>query len=485
MIQKAYGFTLVEVLMTILLISILTVLSISEVQDTVEEDYFESTLQEMKEIRKSLIGDVEKTQGGKRSDFGYLGDVGSLPSAAQGIAALLTNPVGVSAFSVNTTYRIGSGWNGPYLSSGSLSQDWTTDAWGNAYVYDPSTSPATLTSKGADGATGGVGINQDIVIQIPSGLQTSTVTGVIRENNGVFSSDAEVVVRYPDGSGGLTSSKDTLVAADNGKFVFNNIPLGRRSIHVYIPSEASPTVADVGPMEVLVEKGEQLVAVTKTDISTGGGGGCGTVPSIVGSPSIGLKSSDGTSVTVTKPTGTTTGELLVAFHSTDGKETLTGPSGWTAVDAVIQMGSSTSSRVYYKVATAAEPANYNFTSGTSEEHVVAIVRITGFNSTNPIHGFGTAKANTIAPESPDVTTTLCETLVLRMMGIDTDAVIVDNGYPVGSTGLFVRKSSANSGATSLGVAYSTATSTGAVGAAIWTIAGVNKTTSWTVVVEPN
>ena len=113
MIQKAYGFTLVEVLMTILLISILTVLSISEVQDTVEEDYFESTLQEMKEIRKALIGDVEKTQGGKRSDFGYLGDVGSLPSAAQGIAALLTNTVGVSAVSVNTTYRVGTGWNRP------------------------------------------------------------------------------------------------------------------------------------------------------------------------------------------------------------------------------------------------------------------------------------------------------------------------------------------------------------------------------------
>ncbi|MBT4760257.1 MAG: prepilin-type N-terminal cleavage/methylation domain-containing protein [Bdellovibrionaceae bacterium] len=266
LINKNSGFTLIEVIMAILLIAVLTSVAVVEIGDSFSENSFESTRNEMLEIRNALVGDPNLKQGGSRISFGYLGDVGGIPSAVQGLAALTVNPgVPVTGWAVDATERIGVGWNGPYLSSGSLAQDWTTDAWGNAYVYAPTATPPTLTSRGADGVAGGTALNQDIVIQLPDNTYKANVYGVILDNGSVFSGDAEVVFNYPNGSGVLTTSTDTVVAGDNGSFSFTNIPMGVRSFTVYFPSQALPTTT-YGPVVFSVGSSEYLIPANRTNL---------------------------------------------------------------------------------------------------------------------------------------------------------------------------------------------------------------------------
>lgn len=82
----------------------------------------------------------------------YRIDVGSYPTEAQGLAALIERPRDSAS---------AQRWAGPYLSDASG----LTDPWLNAYAYrrpGPDGKPFTVTSLGADGAPGGTGENADI-----------------------------------------------------------------------------------------------------------------------------------------------------------------------------------------------------------------------------------------------------------------------------------------------------------------------------------
>jgi hypothetical protein len=69
--------------------------------------------------------------------------------------------------------------------------------------------------------------------------------------------------------------------------------------------------------------------------------------------------------TVTKPTGTVAGDILVALICGDqtGRPSLNLPSGWVSVYGTNDpdFGGSAWQYVAYKVATASEPSSYTFT----------------------------------------------------------------------------------------------------------------------------
>ena len=190
------AFTLIEVLMVILLLGIVSTLSIDRLTGTITESQFEETLQEMRMIRNALVGDPTIMTGGVRSSFGYLGDLGGIPTAGQGLSALVTNP-SLPAWATNATVRFGYGWNGPYINNVDSGNDITKDAWGNAYVYSPAANPPTIVSYGSDGAVGGTGSASDISIQIPINVYRATVYGVILSAGAQWSGAAEVEMNYP------------------------------------------------------------------------------------------------------------------------------------------------------------------------------------------------------------------------------------------------------------------------------------------------
>lgn len=257
------GFTLIEMLMAIILIAIVSVVSIEAINDSVDDMRFQETVDEMKAISDAIIGNDKLREGGSRTSFGYFGDVGALPSV---IGDLLTKPAAVSAYTVSSIHRTAYGWNGPYLTGGDSGTDYTKDAWGRSYVYSPSATPPTLVSYGADGVAGGTGLDQDITITWPVAQRTATVEGFVSDAGSPFTSGAEAELNYPNGTGGVTQSLDTNLAAENGHFSFSNVPYGVRSIKIYKGTKASPT-ATIGPVIITVDRPQVLVPANQLDLN--------------------------------------------------------------------------------------------------------------------------------------------------------------------------------------------------------------------------
>ena len=79
----------------------------------------------------------------------YLLQTGRYPSTAQGLAALIRKPdVGVGL----------ARWNGPYLNASSV----PLDGWEHPFVYTFIFRDFEIFSFGADGKSGGCGLNADI-----------------------------------------------------------------------------------------------------------------------------------------------------------------------------------------------------------------------------------------------------------------------------------------------------------------------------------
>ncbi len=259
------GFTLLEILMAVALLSVISVVSIDVISDTLNENRFQDTVSKLQQIANAMVGDASLKENGARTSFGFLGDIGALPTAGQGIAALVTNP-GLPAWAVNAGVRFGLGWNGPYLQSGNSGTDYTKDAWGNALVYDPAASPPTLTSYGADRAAGGTGFNQDIVVTLPAGMTTATsVSGYVTQHYSAYSGNVDVELNAPDGSGALARTLYT-VAAPTGYFSFANVPFGTRSITAYIGTKAAPTQT-LGPVLITIDRPNYTVPPNLLEMS--------------------------------------------------------------------------------------------------------------------------------------------------------------------------------------------------------------------------
>ena len=230
-IRNQKGFTMIEVLMVVLIITIMAVVSITVLPDTINESRFNKTLEKLNQIRNAMIGNPEIREGTTRTSFGYLGDVGAIPTT---ISNLLTLPGGVTAYSVSASARYGIGWNGPYLTGVNTASSFTTDGWGTTIVYTPGASPPTLISLGADAAVGAVAagvFDQDITVTLPTELTTAAVSGFICQSKGPFTATAEVELNIPS-AGALSQSVDSVIPADNGQFSFAAVPMGVRSISV-------------------------------------------------------------------------------------------------------------------------------------------------------------------------------------------------------------------------------------------------------------
>lgn len=259
--SKSPGFTLVEMVITILLLSILAGVTLSNLSSQMDSQRYEATRERLDLLRSAIVGDgsVNNSQG-YRTSFGYHGDWGSMPGALSNL-----NTAQAPAWGFNTTYGFGVGWNGPYIKDAfTASSSYTTDAWGRNLVYNSGASPPNITSYGADGAAGGTGFNQDLVLVFPTASRLATVRGFV-SNGSARLSGRTVEIRYP--VAGVITAFTNVTDAD-GIFTFNNVPLGLRSIAV-------TSVPTLGPKNIVVDSVQSEVPLTTLDYGTGGGGGGG------------------------------------------------------------------------------------------------------------------------------------------------------------------------------------------------------------------
>ncbi|MBN2374650.1 type II secretion system protein GspG [bacterium] len=144
------GFTLISVVLAIIIIGILFSAAIPNFNGAKDAARMSTTKEEMKNLKKAIIGDPELNSDGVFIFQGYEADVGQPPEC---LNDLITKPDGVD----NWNKWKKRGWNGPYMNAESA--DVRYDAWGNLYSYDPNA--RTITSPGPDGALGG---GNDIVM---------------------------------------------------------------------------------------------------------------------------------------------------------------------------------------------------------------------------------------------------------------------------------------------------------------------------------
>ncbi len=216
-VGRSFAFSVVELVMTILLLGILSTIAISIVGTSSHAQRYESTRQKMEKIRSAILGEHTVQSEGYRQNFGFHGDWGSMPIS---LSALETAQTPVWIF--DSFYVVGAGWKGPYISF-FLSTGITKDAWGNDFIYSPAASPPTLISYGQDGVAGGTGYGKDLVMQFSSHLRLANVSGFVVDGTTRLSAKS-VEIRYPV-RGTLTAFSTS--TDSNGFFSFSNVYLAK------------------------------------------------------------------------------------------------------------------------------------------------------------------------------------------------------------------------------------------------------------------
>lgn len=195
--------------------------------------------------------------------------------------------------------------------------------------------------------------------------------------------------------------------------------------------------------------------------------------------------SDGTqSVTITKPTGTADGDLLVAIVGQNtGNGTWGLPSGWTQLNAD-DATPDISALVAYKVAGASEGASYAFSKDTlgAAEKVGRIFRVTGFNTSTWIDYTPTAEVNTTTTTSanaPAETTTEANVLLIRGVIVDRNRA-ASSTPPTGLTDEDHAESGGTTNAVGLCSGWQLQTGSGSTGVKTWTLGVADQTVGYTV-----
>jgi len=182
-----------------------------------------------------------------------------------------------------------------------------------------------------------------------------------------------------------------------------------------------------------------------------------------------------TSLTLTVPAGTASGDLLIATVSVDGSNPITAPAGWATVSNGGDGSGNVEFGVFQRTATGSEPASYTFTWGGSASATGAMLRFTGVHPTTPVGPTATNTGNSGTAIAPSVVTTQANTLILRVFGADRANIAA---APAGHTQIFSLLGGGGGSANGSGGATITQGTAGATGTASF---GLSRNEQWRAV----
>ena len=273
------GFTFAEILIVVAIMGIVTSIALKNLGTTDDRANYEVTLADLQKLKRAIIGDENARSNGERVSFGFVGDIGGIPSTLDELIS--RGSLGASALDI--TKLIAYGWKGPYLESPFTSDadGYKRDAWGNLYVY--STTPfanspgdtvlAKISSLGADGAVGGTGYDADLFVEIFKDQVKSEVAGGVFDLAGNPVLAATVRVYEPDGTGNLTSK--SVFTDASGNYSLKGISQGVRAITVQLSSggESEGYRATLGRSFVSVRNISDIGSIVLAGIAAAGGPG--------------------------------------------------------------------------------------------------------------------------------------------------------------------------------------------------------------------
>lgn len=222
-LKNSCGYSLIELVVVIVILGIIATVSMKTMKNTTEISRVEETKAELELLADAIVGDPNEITAGGRTDFGYVGDIGALPS---NLSALVTDPG-------YTT------WHGPYISddfsTDGSSSHYLSDAWGKAYDYSgvsiqSTGGPTTITKQIAQAAT-------DLT---SNSVMITIVDRAFHAPGATYKDSVKAVLTYPDGSGAITNA--TLYPDRNGNATFNSVPIGKHTLRVIIVPSADTLI---------------------------------------------------------------------------------------------------------------------------------------------------------------------------------------------------------------------------------------------------
>ena len=226
------------------------------------------------------------------------------------------------------------------------------------------------------------------------------------------------------------------------------------------------------------------IVITLDNLSGGGGGGPPT-GGVVFEEFAEVNPSTTYNVNVPTPGGTVDGDLLIAAIASDEDASdLTAPAGWNPI-VVQNNGTRVTLGVWWKIASASEPANHTFASSSYNMKYGWMMRFSGHDPVNPINA--TSTFNTGSSRNPPVastTTTVDNTLVLRVGGFDHEDITVDNPGLTGHTPITMDLGGSGLGACAGGAGYTSLPTAGATGTTSFALTAREQYVTGTIAIAP-
>lgn len=181
--------------------------------------------------------------------------------------------------------------------------------------------------------------------------------------------------------------------------------------------------------------------------------------------------SNNATLTINRPAGVIAGDLMIVNIAQRGTNTLSNPTsaGWTLISGV-DLGGGTFrwGALLYKIAGAAEPANYSFTlDGQNNGGTGAVVAFSGVDPVTPFDvpsGAISVQGSQIGITAPSKTTVTNNAAVI-MFAMAAGSSPTYSGWTTTSPGALVELyDNQNVGASSVGAAWATKAAAGATGA---------------------
>lgn len=204
----------------------------------------------------------------------------------------------------------------------------------------------------------------------------------------------------------------------------------------------------------------------------------GSTPAFVGAES--TYNSSTTSVTVSVPSGTSNGDLMLGFVNANGSSpTIDTPTGWTKLAEYIPSGATMKTAVFYRTASS-EPSSYDFTVSTSADRLRATIYVVeNVDTSDPFDDYDNDVSwSGTSITGPTVTNSTVDNYLMYVAFVDATAT-----YPsTDPTGMTERENPTSNG-NNITVWDEILDATGATGTRTATLSASGAVHSWMIILN--